>query len=215
MATVLRPVERSAADGVDAAWAADALTSLVRTQSITGSEDAVQDLMARLLAEAGCRVERLEPDLATVRSDPDWPGEEMDRRRLPVVLGRLGRPGRKRLVLVGHVDVVPVGDETTWSHLPWAAEREGDRLYGRGACDMKGGVASILATARALTQTGIADRLDGEIIIASVPSEEDGGQGVLAAIRGGVTGDMCVITEPTGLGIVIAHAGAITFKLVV
>ena len=49
----------------------------------------------------------------------------------------------------------------------------------------------------------------------SVPSEEDGGQGMLAAIRAGCTGDMAVITEPTGLEVVIAHAGAITFRLVV
>ena len=48
-----------------------------------------------------------------------------------------------------------------------------------------------------------------------MPSEEDGGQGMLAAIRAGVTGDMAVITEPTGLDVVIAHAGAITFKLTV
>jgi acetylornithine deacetylase len=78
---------------------------------------------------------------------------------------------------------------------------------------MKGGVASILATVKALVDSGAADRLEGEILIASVPSEEDGGQGMLAAIRAGATGDMAVITEPTGLDVVIAHAGAITFRL--
>jgi acetylornithine deacetylase len=150
-----------------------------------------------------------------VRADPDWPGDEMPRARLPIVLGRLGRPGGRRIVLVGHVDVVPPGDLGTWTHDPWAAERVGDRVYGRGAVDMKGGVASILAVVRALTATGLADRLGGELLIASVPSEEDGGQGMLAAIRAGVTGDMAIITEPTDLEIVIAHAGAITFRLTV
>ncbi len=80
---------------------------------------------------------------------------------------------------------------------------------------MKGGVASILAAVKALVDAGLAERLEGEILVASVPSEEDGGQGMLAAIRAGVTGDMAVITEPTGLDVVIAHAGAITFKLTV
>ena len=80
---------------------------------------------------------------------------------------------------------------------------------------MKGGVASILGAVRALVATGLAERLGGEILVAIVPSEEDGGQGMLAAIRAGVTGDMAVITEPTGLDVVIAHAGAITFKLTV
>jgi len=213
--TPLRNLERAAADAVDAEWTTAALERLVRVPSVTGDEGAVQDVVAALLAEAGVRVERLEPDPAEARRDPDWPGEEMPRDRLPIVLGRLGKAGGQRLVLVGHVDVVPVGDRSTWTHDPWAAERDGDRLYGRGAVDMKGGVASILGAVRAVAGAGLEERLRGEILVASVPSEEDGGQGMLAAIRAGVTGDKAVITEPTGLDIVIAHAGAITFRLTV
>lgn len=211
----LRGAEQAAADAVDSAWTADAVAELVRVPSVTGDEGAVQDVVARLLAEAGARVERVEPDVVVVRGDPDWPGDEMPRERLPIVLGRLGRAGGRRVVLVGHVDVVPVGDPATWTHDPWAAERVGDRVFGRGAVDMKGGVASILGAIRAITAGGLAERLEGEILVASVPSEEDGGQGMLAAIRAGVTGDVAIITEPTDLEIVIAHAGAITFKLTV
>ena len=207
--------ERAAIEAVHSAWAVESLARLVQTRSITGDEGAVQDLAAELLAHAGLAVERLEPDPADARRDPEWPGEEMPRDRLPIVLGRLGRPGGRRIVLVGHVDVVPPGDLATWDADPWSGRIEGDRLYGRGACDMKGGVASILAAVKAIHDAGLADRLAGEIVIASVPSEEDGGQGMLAAIRAGVTGDMAVITEPTGLDLVIAHAGAITFKLTV
>src|SRR6185503_14673081 len=108
--------------------------------------------------------QRLEPDPTEARADPDWPGEEMCRDTLPIVLGRLGRAGGRRLVLVGHVDVVPVGDPATWTHDPWAAERDGDRLYGRGAVDMKGGVASILGALQALTTAGLDRRLCGEIL---------------------------------------------------
>jgi acetylornithine deacetylase len=211
----LRGVEQEAIDAVDGAWATDVLTRLVRTPSVTGDEGPVQDVVAEVLTEAGARVERVEPDPAAARSDPDWPGEEMPRDRLPIVFGRLGRPGGRRILLVGHVDVVPIGDLATWSRGPWAADRDGDRLYGRGAVDMKGGVASILAAVRALVGTGLERRLDGEVLVASVPSEEDGGQGMLAAIRAGATGDMAVITEPTGLDVVIAHAGAVTFRLTV
>jgi len=211
----LRPVERAAADAVDPAWTIAALERLVSVPSVTGDEGAVQDAVAGLLGEAGVRAERLEPDPAAARTDPDWPGEEMPRDRLPIVLGRLGSSGSPRIVLVGHVDVVPIGDPETWTHDPWAAERDGDRIYGRGAVDMKGGVASILGAARALNHLGLESRLRGEILFASVPSEEDGGQGMLAAIRAGVTGDKAVITEPTGLDIVIAHAGALTFRLTV
>ena len=214
-AAPLRAAERAAADAVDADWTIAALTRLVRTPSITGDEGAVQDVVVALLDEAGVPSERLEPDPAEARADPDWPGEEMPRDSLPIVIGRLGTPGGRRLVLVGHVDVVPTGDPSTWTRDPWAAERDADRLYGRGAVDMKGGVAAILGALHALARAGLAPRLGGEILFASVPSEEDGGQGMLAAIRAGVTGDMAVITEPTGLDIVIAHAGAITFRLTV
>jgi acetylornithine deacetylase len=110
---------------------------------------------------------------------------------------------------------VPVGDLATWSLDPWGAEIRDGQLYGRGAADMKGGCASIIAALRALAATGLAERLDGELLAVFVPSEEDGGQGMLAAIRAGVTGEMAVITEPTGLDIVIAHAGALTFRLTV
>ena len=210
-----RQVEQAAIGAVDADWAIQALERLVRTPSITGDEGAVQDLMATLLSDAGAAVERLEPDPAEARRDPEWPGQEMPRERLPIVLGRLGRPGGRRIVLVGHVDVVPPGDPATWTEDPWSGRVHDARLYGRGACDMKGGVASILAAVKAIVDSGAAGRLGGEVLVASVPSEEDGGQGMLAAIRAGVTGDMAVITEPTGLDVVIAHAGAITFKLTV
>jgi acetylornithine deacetylase len=205
-----------AADAVDGARATADLARLVRTPSVTGDERAVMDLVAELLGQVGCHVERIETDPAEfARSDPDWPGQEMARTDLPVVVGRVGRAGGRRLLLVGHTDVVPVGDPATWSVDPWGAEIRDGRLYGRGAVDMKGGCASILAAVRAVVASGAAGQLEGELVAAFVPSEEDGGQGMLAAIRAGVTGDMAVIAEPTDLEIVVAHAGALTFRLTV
>ena len=191
------------------------LTALIRTPSITGSEEAVSVWAADALRELGLDVEVLRPDLDRHRADPDWPGEEMPRTTLPVVLGRAGRPGGRRVILSGHLDVVPPGDPATWTVDPWGAEIRDGRLYGRGACDMKGGVASILAAVRALRQAGTLQRLDGELLVVLVPSEEDGGQGTLAAIRAGAVGDAAIITEPSNLDVVVAHAGAITFRLTV
>ena len=169
----------------------------------------------RAARRSGLAVEVVSPDLASVRADPDWPGEEMARTSLPVVIGRAGRPGGRRIILSGHLDVVPPGDPATWTVDPWGGEIRDGALYGRGACDMKGGVAAILAAVRALGAAGDLDRLDGELVVALVPSEEDGGQGTLAAIRAGVTGDLAIIAEPSNLDIVVAHAGAITFRLTV
>ena len=144
---------------------------------------------------------------------PAWPGEEVRRETLPVVIGRIGRAGGRRIVLSGHHDVVPIGDPATWTADPFGGEIRDGSLYGRGANDMKGGVAAILGALRALAATGVMRRLDGELIVALVPSEEDGGQGTLAAIRAGATGDLAIIPEPSLLDIVVAHAGAITFRL--
>ena len=191
------------------------LRALVRIPSITGSEEAVTVWVADALRDLRLAVEVLRPDPAAVRADPDWPGEEMARTSLPVVIGRAGRAGGRRVILSGHLDVVPPGDPATWTVDPWAGEIREDRLYGRGACDMKGGVASILGATRALAAAGDLARLDGELIVAMVPSEEDGGQGTLAAIRAGVGGGVAVIAEPSGLDVVVAHAGAITFRLTV
>jgi len=207
---------KRAASAVDRERATADLSALVRVPSITGSEEAVQDLVAALMADAGLEVERLSPDPAAIAADPDFPGAEMPRTSLPIVVGRLPgtRPG-PRVLLVGHVDVVPLGDAANWTVDPFGGTVRDGRMYGRGACDMKGGVASILAALRAIVAAGAAGELAGDVRFVSVPSEEDGGQGMLAAIRAGCTGDLAIITEPTGLEVVIAHAGALTFRLVV
>ena len=214
--TALDDLERSVLAAIDGSRAAADLAEVVRIPSVTGSEEAVQATMARLMADAGLAVERLEPDPSAVAEDPDFPGAEMPRTALPIVIGRLaGRQPGTRILLVGHVDVVPVGDHRTWVDEPFSGAIRNGRLYGRGACDMKGGVVSILTALRAIAATGAMERLTGDVRFVSVPSEEDGGQGMLAAIRAGATGDLAVITEPTRLDVVIAHAGAITFRLTV
>jgi acetylornithine deacetylase len=207
--------EAPAAPVIDTARLLDDLRALVRIPSITGSEERVAAWAADALRELGLDVELVAPDPALIRADSDWPGQEMDRVALPVVIGRVGKAGGRRLILSGHLDVVPPGDPATWTTDAWGAEVRDGGLYGRGACDMKGGVASILAAVRALGATGDLDRLDGELLVVLVPSEEDGGQGTLAAIRAGATADLAIITEPSNLDVVVAHAGAITFRLTV
>jgi acetylornithine deacetylase len=195
------------------------LRAMIRIPSITGSEGPVVAWAADALRALDLDVTVVTPDLATHRADPAWPGEEMERESLPVVIGRAGPgradPGARRIILSGHLDVVPPGDPATWTADPWGGEIRDGAMFGRGACDMKGGVAAILAAVRSLRAAGVLERLDGELLVVLVPSEEDGGQGTLAAIRSGATGDMAIITEPSDLEIVIAHAGALTFRLTV
>jgi acetylornithine deacetylase len=216
---MMRPADRPVGGPeVDPGRIAADLRELVRVPSVTGDETAATDLAARLLEDAGAVVERLDVDPATIEADPDFPGAEMPRTTLPLAFGRLGRPLDRRILLVGHLDVVPVGDVSAWTVDPWAGEVQAGRLFGRGACDMKGGVAAIIGAVRALTVTGLAGRIDGELVVVLVPGEEDGGTGMLAAIRtlaraDGSVADAAVIAEPTGLQLIVAHAGAITFRL--
>ncbi len=188
------------------------LQDVVSIPSVTGTERRVQERMAMLMEEATLSVEVIETDPEQLASDPDFPGIEVPRTDLPVVVGRYssGRPGPTRMLL-GHIDVVPTGDPATWETPPWEPHVADGLLYGRGACDMKGGVVAMLEAVRVVLESG--SDLNGDLVVVTVPAEEDGGSGALAAIRAGCTADMAVIPEPTGLDVVVAHAGAITFTI--
>ncbi|HEU0193254.1 MAG TPA: ArgE/DapE family deacylase [Gaiellales bacterium] len=210
----LTPAELAAVGAVDRDRISDDLAALVAIPSVTGEESAVQTEVALRMTTAGLVVERTEADPAAVSADPDFPGMEAARTALPVVAGRLAgeEPGR-RVMVAGHIDVVPPGDPLQWTHPPFSPAVEDGSLYGRGACDMKAGVVAGLAALRALRETEA--ELQGEAVLLTVPAEEDGGAGMLAAIRNGHTASAAVITEPTRLEIVTAQAGAITFTLTV
>jgi acetylornithine deacetylase len=185
--------------------------TLVRIPSVTGNETQAQRHFARMLADAGLKVDLWPLDLAALRADPAYPGEEGARTEGWGLAARWGDGDGPRLVLNGHMDVVPAGLRETWSADPWGAEIRTGRLYGRGACDMKAGLAAGLAAIRAVQRAGV--RLAGSVVLQSVVGEEDGGLGTLATIRRGHLGDAAVIMEPTNLALIPAQAGALTFLL--
>ena len=199
---------------IDSTALLDDLLAMCAIPSVTGGEEAMRDHVARWLEAAGVEVRSWNVDPAALAADPAWPGAEMPRQTLPLVTGTLTgiRPG-KRLLLVAHTDVVPAGDAGTWTTPPFAPAVRDGRVIARGACDMKGGLVAALAAVRAVAEVLGRGGIAGEVCFVGVPSEEDGGGGMLAAIRAGVAGDMAVIPEPTGLDIVTVHAGAITFRL--
>ena len=210
----LSPAELAVVAAVDRDRIADDLAALVRIPSVTGDESAVQTEAALRMAHAGLEVSRIDADPAAIAADPDFPGMETPRMTLPVVAGAIGDAASPRRVIVcGHIDTVAPGAREDWSTDPFGAEIRDGRMYGRGALDMKGGVVAGLAALRALVE--VEAELDGEAVLLTVPSEEDGGAGMLAAIRAGYVAEMAVITEPTRLEIVTAQAGAITFHLTV
>ena len=124
----------------------------------------------------------------------------------PVVVAKLpGNGGGRSLILSGHVDTVPVADGE-WKYGPHSGVIEDGKLYGRGAYDMKGGVAAMMMAACLLKEMGV--RLKGDLIIETVPDEEfASGNGTVAARARGYTADAAVITEPTAFNIVAAQRG--------
>ncbi|WP_136659569.1 ArgE/DapE family deacylase [Nitratireductor sp. XY-223] len=151
-------------------------------------EPEVQDLVQKQLESSGFETERWDvfPDRPNVIGE--WPGSE-----------------EKSLILCGHIDVVPVGDTATWTREPFDGEIDDGKVWGRGAVDMKGGVASCLAAARAIREAGV--ELDGRLSIHSVVDEEAGGFGAIDAVKRGKLARRAIIAEPTWGNVVAAEGG--------
>ena len=194
------------------------LTELLSIPSVSGSEAEVevQAWLAERWQAEGLEVDRWDLDLGALTSDANFPGMEVERSAgLGVTATVRGDGTGPTLLLNGHTDVVPPGDLDAWTGDPFAPRRmviDGlDSLVARGSCDMKAGVAAMWAAVRAVASTP----LRGNVILAPVSGEEDGGLGTFALLHHGVRADMCVITEPTALDIIPANGGALTFRLTV
>jgi acetylornithine deacetylase len=191
------------------------LTELVAVPSFTGSaaESEAQHLLAPTMRAAGLETDLWQVDLAAALADPGFPGMEAPRDEAWGLVGSTGGDNGPTLVLNGHIDVVPLGDPAAWTVDPWGAEVREDRVLGRGAADMKAGLACQVMTAAVLAEAGVG--LRGRLLVQSVVGEEDGGLGTYATLQRGYRGDAAVICEPTSLMVLPACAGALTFRLTV
>lgn len=204
-------VEAKAIEALDTDSCIRLAQDLVRVPSVTGNEREVQDLVALMLEQAGLEVDRFEADVDRLKAHPRFPGMEVERTEAVLLAGILGQKGERSLILNGHVDVVPPGDRQAWHASPWSAHIQAGRLYGRGACDMKAGLAVAISAAAALKRSRLP--LRGRLIVQSVVGEEDGGIGTFAMAQRGYRADAAYVLEPTRLRIIPAQAGALSFRL--
>ncbi len=168
-------------------------------------EGELQAWAAERLAAFGCDVDQWEPDAAELRDHPMVPPWHHWRGR-PVTVGTLrGAGGGRSLIVNGHIDVVAPGDPALWTSPPFAAEVRDERVVGRGAADMKGGIAAALIALETLAGSGV--RLAGDVIFQVVPDEELGGMGTIAAAERGYRADAAVVPEATGLDVWVATRG--------
>ena len=160
----------------------DLTARLIRCPSVTPVEGGAIALLATLLTEAGFACTRV------------------DRGGIANLYARWGKQGANRSFgFNGHTDVVPVGDAAAWTHDPFGAEVEDGVMYGRGACDMKSGVAAFVAAAVDFVRDTPPD---GAVIITITGDEEgEGRDGTIAildwmAFNGERMTD-CLVGEPT------------------
>lgn len=121
--------------------------------------------------------------------------------------------GAPTVVLNGHVDVVPAGDPTSWADDPYEAVVRDSRLYGRGAADMKTGLAMAMQAATELATELSAG--DGSIVVHAAAGEETGYPGTRALLDAGYGGDVAVVLEPTGLRVATRAKGVATYRFVI
>jgi acetylornithine deacetylase len=170
-------------------------------------EAALQEHLAARLRAAGLEVDVWEPDGADVAGSPLVPPGFRFEGRPQLLARRCGTGGGRSLLLNGHIDVVPARAQEGWSSDPFVARVAGGRVYGRGACDMKGGVAAMVVAAETLARLGI--ELRGDVLINTVTDEESTGAGTLAGVAHGVSADAAVVPEPTSLNLWTACRGSL------
>lgn len=168
--------------------------TLVRANTVNppGGELVLAELLGARLEAAGMEV-RL---------------QEIGLGRANVVARSMSRERRPALCFTGHLDVVPVGG-AAWSHDPFGAEVDGDRLYGRGSSDMKGGVAAIVAAVERLASVLAGAEASVEVVLTA--GEETGCDGARALAGSSLLRDVgaMVVAEPTGNQPRIAHKGVL------
>lgn len=191
------------------------LTSeMVRFPSTFGQEEDIQQYIADRLEKMGAEVDFWYPDIEQMRKHPGFCSDRTDFSTSPNVCGVFkGSGDGKSLILNGHVDVVPPGNEDDWSDSPWSGKITQDRVWGRGSTDMKGGLACNFIALEAIWAAGLT--LKGDILFQTVMDEECGGMGTLAQIVRGYRADGVLIPECMKNNVVIATIGSAWVRLTV
>ncbi len=188
------------------------LQELVRIPSVTGEEGAVGAVVGRAFSERGLDVDTWEATREETEPYRDHVGEQGSYEDRPNVAGaRRGTGDGRSILLSAHTDTVDPGDPAAWKGDPLSGDLEGDLLYGRGSCDMKGGLVTHLIALDALSDLGLG--LRGDVTVAATVGEENGGLGALSTVLRGYRADAAIITEPTRLALVPAQGGSLIFRL--
>src|SRR5215475_8173189 len=168
----------------------DLASALIRIPSFKTEETAVARFLDEFFRTRGYQV-----DL-----------QEIEPGRFQTIATLRGTGGGASLMLNGHTDINAL--TRRWRRDPWAPTLEGDCLYGHGVQNMKGGLASIIMTAEAVRRSGV--RLAGDLVVACVAGETQGGEGTHFLMQSGLRTDAAVVAEPFGAdNLVTVHSGIV------
>ena len=167
----------------------------IRTENPPGNELAAAQYVADRLSRVGVKAEI----------------DQFAAHRANVCASIHGAGPGPTVLLTGHLDVVPAGDG--WTFDPYCAETRGGMVYGRGAADMKSGLAAMMVAASQLSET--RNEWSGCLKIAFVADEERSNLGTMRYLSNGNTADYAILGEPTGLRVAIGHRGVARIKIVV
>ncbi|MFI5013250.1 MAG: M20 family metallopeptidase [Hyphomicrobiales bacterium] len=190
----MHPSAQSSLDLIDRQDLIEIGSELVKFPSFKGDETPLARFLAEWFGARGYGVEL----------------DEVEPGRFQTIATLKGSGGGKSLMLNGHLDINSLS--RGWNRDPWTAWVQGDRLHGHGIQNMKGGLASLVVAAEAIRKSG-AD-LAGDLVLALVVGETQGGEGMHRLMQRGFRTDMAVITEPFGSGnIATVHGGIVHFAI--
>lgn len=189
------------------------LRTLVQIPTPVGKEAEGQKYIQDLYSNLGLKVISFEADYEKVSQHKAFSESGWAFKDRPNIIGILEGESEsaRSLILNGHIDVVSPEPVDEWSFPPWEGKIVGNRLYGRGACDMKAGLVANYFALKSLLEAGFKPK--GTVMLHSVIEEEaGGGGGTLACLLEGFTADGFIASEPP-MKIVIAHTGVHYFRV--
>jgi acetylornithine deacetylase len=166
----------------------------------------LQNYLAERLRAAGATVDVWEPSPEETEGRPLVP-PGLDFGGRPQLVARFAGSGSGRtLLLNGHIDAVSVEPIDRWTSDPFGGQIRDGRLYGRGSCDMKGGIAAMVFACEVLSDLGVS--LAGDVVVATNTDEESSGAGGSAIVARGIVADAGIVTEPTGFDVWVSCRGS-------
>lgn len=197
-------------------WMIQTLARLVSAPTVLGQEELGQRIVREVLrSDLGLEPVDVPMDADQLRAHPmsapfDW--DVADKANVVATWEPRAAGGGRSLVLNGHIDVVSPEPMSQWGeHDPFGAERDDGWMIGRGAADMKCGLAAMFGAVRGLRSLGLHPR--APVTLESVVEEECSGNGTLQTLLAGYTADAAVITEPFGAAITTSQVGVLWFSV--